>query len=233
MDIKEVTANPVVRYTLILLLGIGIGAVFYPTKHIEERERQKHELEMKKVLDEHAEQVKSLHQTIDAEVKHNLTLTKQYESKIHSLTSEIHDLKSKTKTSYYKIVRPDGTVEIKKFSESEVSESTKVITEIQQEFTEKVTSIEKKWETIHTKRVEELKTKFDSKLQEYQKQIDELEKSKVVDVNPKKFGLEAGMMTSGSYYGHVNADLFGPIFVGAHAQLGLAPAAGLGLGLRF
>src|SRR5690606_32585529 len=119
------------------------------------------------------------------------------------------------------------------FSESEVTESTKVIAQIQEEFKTKIESIEKKWSDVHRERVLELKKEYDSKLEEYQKKIVELEKDKIVDINKKSFGVEVGLVTGLNYYGHVTYDVFGPFFLGLHTQLGSSVSAGAGIGIRF
>ena len=221
------------RYALVLLAGIGIGALFYPTKHIEERERQRYEHELNVKNEEHLkaqEKTVEMYNSLSVEYRQ---LKSESENKITRLTSEVRDLKSKQKTAYYKVVRPDGTVEIQKFSETEVTESTKVITQIQEEFKQKVESIEQKWSDIHRERVTELSKEFKTKSEAYEKTIAELEKSKVVDINKKSFGLEGGLLTSGTYYGHATYDVFGPFFLGLHAQFGAATGGGGGIGIRF
>lgn len=237
--IKEFVKNSrLAQGILLLFLGMAIGAIFYPTKRIEERERHKYEEETKTLKEQHSKEMSSVQEKYDQTSK-ELTETKiETERKITKLTYEIKDLKSKQKTAYYKVVRPDGTVEIKKFSETEVTESTKVITQIQDEFKQKVDSIEKKWEEKHKERITELKKEFASKEEEYKHKLDEFEKSKVVEINKKSFGIEAGALLNGAYYGHATYDVVGPFFIGLHTQLGLGtnapPAtAGGGIGIRF
>lgn len=237
--VKEfIKNNQWAQFLLVLLVGIAIGAIFYPTKHIEERERQKHEEETKVLKETHAKELSQVHDTLDKSVQQASEYRKEAELKISKLTTENTTLKSKQKVAFYKVVRPDGTIEIKKFTETEVDESKQVVTSIQKEFSEKIASIETKWETIHKERVANLTKEFNSKEEEYKHKIDELEKSKVVDINKKSFGLEVGALTSGSGYGHVTYDVFGPFFLGLHAQFGLIPTApgaagGAGIGLRF
>jgi hypothetical protein len=228
-----VEGSKVIQFVLVLLLGIAIGAIFYPTKKIEERERQKHELETKTLNEQHTKELSQARDVLDkvtSEYKYKLTET---EKKVTKLTTENTTLKTSNKTAYYKIVRPDGTIEIKKFTETQVDESKQIITSIQEEFKQKVASIEAKWESVHKERVQALQKEFSSKEQTYKHQIDELEKSKVVEINKKSFGIEAGLLTSGNYYGHVTYDLFGPIFLGLHSQFGGSTSGGAGLGLRF
>ena len=231
--IKEFIKNSKpTQFILILLVGVAIGAIFYPTKHIEETLTQKHEAETKTLKEEHAKETAKLKETVDRITAESTQYRRDTETKITTLTSQVHELKNKQKTAYYKVVRPDGTVEIKKFTESEVNESTKVITQIQQEFKEKVEAIETKWETLHKERVAEIKKDFDSKEQTYKKEIDELKTTKVVDINKKSFGVEAGVLLDKSYYGHVTYDVFGPFFLGLHSQFGTTNTAGAGIGLR-
>lgn len=233
-----VEGSKVIQFVLVLLLGVAIGALFYPTKRIEERERQKHELETKTLNETHSKELSQVRDTLDKTTQEFKSQLSESEKKITKLTTENSTLKSSQKTAYYKLVKPDGTIEIKKFSETQVDESKQVITSIQEEFKQKVASIETKWETVHKERVEKLQKEFSSKEESYKHQIDELEKSKVVDINKKSFGAEVGVLTNLNYYGHVTYDVFGPFFLGLHAQFGLTPTApsaagGAGIGLRF
>lgn len=221
------------QFLLVLLVGMAIGAIFYPTKHIEERERQKHELETKTLSEQHSRELSKLQETLDKTVQQSTEYRQETEHRINILITENRTLKSHQRVSTYKLVKPDGTIEEKTFTETDIDESKQVITSIQEEFKQKVASIETKWETIHKERMQAIKKEFDSKEETYKKQIDELEKSKVVDVNKRSFGIEAGLMTSGNYYGHATYDFFGPFFLGFQGQFGQSSAAGAGLGLRF
>jgi uncharacterized membrane-anchored protein YhcB (DUF1043 family) len=231
--IEKITSSPILRYIAILIAGVAIGALFYPTKRIEERVSSKYEEEITHLKQEHEQSTKKLTEELTKTKEQQTHITRDYEQKITQLTTQISHLKSSTKTSYYKIVRPDGTVEIKKFSENDVSESTTVITQIQQEFKEKIDEIEVKWEKIHKERVEKLHHDYSAKEAQYQSKISELEKSKVTEINPRKLGLELGLLSNRDYYLHANADVFGPLFIGVHSQIGLYPSLGGGLGIRF
>jgi chromosome segregation ATPase len=229
--------NQLVRYALVLLGGITIGALFYPTKKIEEKITQKYEQQISKMKEEHAKEVSSTKEEHSAQVKNVTTKLEESERKISVLTVQVRDLKVKVRTAKYKIVRPDGTIEEKEFTESESEESTKIITQIQEEFKTKVSQIEERWSDIHKTRVTEIKKEFDKKESEYQKTIASLEKSKKTSINEKSFGLEAGIMSDKNYYGHATMDLWGPIFVGVHGTVGAKDntdnSLGAGIGLRF
>ena len=235
--IKEfISNNRWAQFVLVGVAGIAVGALFYPTKHIEETITQKYEEILAKEKLQHSDEMSKTTEDFLHQLKTSLAQTKELETKISSLTTEVKNLKSKQKTAYYKVVKPDGTIEIKKFTESEVTESTKVITQIQQEFKEKIATIETKWETIHKQRLQEVKSSFDLKEKEYQSKIAEYESKKVVDINPKKAGLELGATTKGAVYIHPSYDIFGPLFLGVHvegAPNGSEFGAGAGVGIKF
>lgn len=225
-----------VRYVLTLMAGVAIGAVFYPTKRVEEKIKKKYEEEIQRVYERNAsseEKWQELYSSVSEEYR---SYQKESNNKLESLTTTIRDLKSKQKTAYYKLVKPDGTIEERQFSESEVNESTQVVTQIRQEFQEKVQSIEQKWSDIHRQRLTEVKKQFEEKEQTYVKRIEELERSKVTTVNEKRFGAEVGMDTDRDYYIHGTGNIFGPVFMGVHGETSKefnSQSIGLGLGIQF
>lgn len=229
--------NQLVRYALVLLAGVTVGALFYPTKKIEEKITQKYEQQISKMREEHAKEISNTREESLAKTREVSLKLEESEKKVSTLITQVRDLKTKVKTAKYKIVRPDGTIEEKEFTESESEESTKVITQIQEEFKTKVAQIEVKWSDIHKTRVTEIKKEFDKKETEYQRTIATLEKTKRVTVNDKSFGLEAGIMSNKDYYGHATMDLWGPVFVGVHGTVGAKDntdnSLGAGIGLRF
>lgn len=219
----------------VLLIGITIGVVFYPTKRIEEKMTQKHQEEISILKEAHSKEVKEINDKYVAVVQENKELHVEAERKITKLQEEVKTLQSKQKTATYRLVKPDGTIEERIFTESEVNESSKVVTQIQEEFKVKIDQIETKWSTIHQERVAKIQKDFDSKETDYKKTIDELTKSKVTSINEKRFGLEAGIMSNKNYYGHATMDVWGPTFVGVQGELGPNNdnKLGIGLGLRF
>ena len=235
MNFLDLLKNEYVRGVLVLLMGITIGAVFYPTKRIEEKLTQKHQEEITLLKESHSKEVQDITEKYASSLKENKELHIQSEQKITKLTNEVKTLKSKQKIATYKLIKPDGTIEERTFSETEIDESSKVVTSIQEEFKQKIDQIETKWSDIHKERVTKIQKNFDAKETEYKKTIDELTKSRTVSVNEKRFGLEAGMMSNKDYYGHATADLWGPVFIGVHGELGSNNdnKLGAGIGLRF
>lgn len=232
-----VKGSKLLQFALVGVSGIAIGAIFYPTKHIEETYKEHYEEVLKKEREETAKRELETKAAYTKELTSIHSQKMELESKVSVLTVEVRDLKSKQKTAYYKIVRPDGTIEIKRFTESEVTESTQVISQIQTEFKQKVESIEQKWEKVHKERVTKLKEEYSAKEKEYQSKIHDLEKTKVVDINKKNGGLEVGLTTKGNVYLHPTYDVFGPVFIGAHAEgspaTGSGFSGGAGVGIRF
>jgi hypothetical protein len=210
-----------------------MGVLLYPSKRIEEKIKSKYEQELSTVRTTYEKETAFLTEKLEKTTSNQKSLVKDYESKISLLNTKIVELNSKVKTSYFKIVRPDGTVEVRRFKESEINESTKIISEIQKDFKQKLEETEKLWESVHRERVILVRQEFEKKEAEYQKKIAQLESSKTEEVNAKSVGAEIGKMSNGNYYGHVTADFFGPFFIGAQGELGSQSSMGLGIGLRF
>lgn len=235
MDLKALLSKESFRYVITLIVGVTIGVLFYPTKRVGESISQKYEKEISLLKETHNKELVVLSEKYNSQVQENLNIKIQTEKKLNSLALEIKDLKSKQKTAYYKLVKPDGTVEIKRFSEIEVTESTKVIVQIQEEFRQKIDKIESKWSDIHKERISVIKKEFDTKESEYQKTISQLQMRKTIASNEKRFGLEAGLLTDKSYYVHSSMDVWGPLYLGVHGQYNDNgnKQLGVGLGLRF
>lgn len=238
----ELLKNEYVRLGLALSFGLVLGAVFYPTKRIEEKMTQKHQEEMQKFSEEHVKEVTELNEKIVKVEAESKSYKEETEKKYSMLKTENKELKSKQKTAYYKIIRPDGTIEIKKFTESEVSESSKVVTSIQEEFKTKIESIETKWASIHTERMLAVKKEFDSKESEYKKTIDELTKSKTTSINESSSTVDVGITSKMDYYGHATTSIRGPIIGSLHVdqkkedlskQQAAETVVGAGVGWKF
>jgi hypothetical protein len=230
----EFLKNEYIRYVLILLLGITIGALFYPTKRIEEKLSFKYEQEMSSLKELHSKETSQLIEKFDSSLKEQKQLHSESEKKVSKLSEEVKSLQSKQKTSYFKLIKPDGTIEIKKFTESEINESTKVVTQIQEEFKTKVDQIETKWSEIHKEKVIKIQKEFESKEANYKKTIEDLQKSKITSINEKTHSIEFGVQSDKSYYGGVSMDIWGPFSLGVSSTIGSTPAVlGVGLGMKF
>ncbi len=226
--------NQYVRYAITLFVGITIGALFYPTKRVEERVSQKYEQQIKTLNESHSKEMQASHEQLDKATAQSKSYKKTTQVTINKLTTQVQSLKSSKKTNYYKIVHPDGTVEVRSSSDSESDAENKVVTQVQQEYQQKVDEVEKKWSKIHQDRVAVLSKEYTSKAENYERIISELKKEKITETNMKKFGVEGGLLSDKDYYVHVTGDLWGPIFLGFQGETGQHDSKlGLGLGIRF
>ena len=232
---KQLLKNRIVQFALTLIAGVAIGALFYPTKNIEERVKKEYEQKIEKITAESKQLEESLEEQIDSLKEEKTTLRIETSTRINKLTFQVRELESKKKETFYKIIKPDGTIEEKRYSESEVNESSKVVTQVREEFDRKVTEISERWQRVHISRVKKLKEQFDKKESEYKQTIAKLESEKKVEINPKKYGVELGYTSRDTYYGHVNVDVFGPIFIGLHTESDFLGdhSVGGGIGIRF
>ncbi len=227
--------NKYVQWVLILLVGIGIGAIFYPTKTIREEEQQKYERQLKKVTEQHQTEVKTMAEKHSQELSVVKTKLEETHRTVDVLRNENHHLKQKVEEGTLKIVKPDGTIVEKTYKKTETEQISKITTSIKDEFTRKVKSIENKWKKIHTERLTKVKKDFDLKIQEKEKEIFELKKSRTVEINKRNFGLSVGILTNKNYYTGVSYDIYGPFFLDLHTESDLEGdfAIGGGIGLRF
>jgi hypothetical protein len=226
-------AHPFAQYIGIFILGVAIGALFYPSKRIEEKTKATYEQQISQIKDAHSKELQKTQQEYQSQIDSLKQKKVETEQKLVELNQQVVQLKTHQKSSYYKIVHPDGTIEIKRSAESDTDESQKVIQQVQQEFTQKLDEQQKTLTTVYEKRVSDLQKQFDSKEQDYQKQIQTLETSKVIEINKRNYDLEIGALTDQDIYLHASTALFGPFFIGVHSQIGPSPAIGAGLGLRF
>jgi uncharacterized membrane protein YhiD involved in acid resistance len=85
---------------------------------------------------------------------------------------------------------------------------------------------------LYETRTKEVKEKYEKQLAEAQKEIFKLKEKEKIEINKKRFGIEFGVLASKSYYVHINADVFGPLYIGVQTQLGNNNTLGAGVGLR-
>ena len=225
-------------YIATLIVGVVVGAVFYPSKRQTEHLKKTYEQQLSQVRQEHAREISMLEEKYKLALEEHKSKLAEYDKRVITLTAEIRSLRSKQQTSRYKIVHPDGTVEEKEFTKMETSESSKMISKIREKFNAKVAEIETKWMQIHRDKVSEIKREFDRKESEYKSTIASLERRVTVEINPRRFGLEVGLTDLRQYYLHATADLAGPIFFGVHGQSSssgdrLGGVIGVGVGVRF
>lgn len=231
--VKSAMSNPWVRYIVILLVGITIGAVFYPTKSIKETISKQYEQQIKTLNEQHQQETDRTAKTYDQTINDMKTKESQSSEQIQKLSTQVTQLKSHVKTTVYKIVHPDGSIEEHDTSEEDTDQSDSISTQIQAEYQQKLQEQQQQLQITHQQEIATLQKQFDQKEANYKEQISSMQESKTVITNPKHFGVEAGMLVNKDYYGHVTYDIFGPVFLGLQGQFGPDPAAGIGIGIRF
>jgi len=232
---KKVLQNKYIQWILILIIGISIGAICYPSKSIRIDEQQKYQRQLEKKQQEHVKQVKDMVDKFDATQTSMKTKIEESNRKVHSLTQENHELRKKTDEGTLKIVKPDGTIIEKTYKKTETEQISQITTEITEEFNRKVKSIENKWMTIHKQRVSKIKQEFDKQIKEKEQVISEFKRKKSVEINKRSFGIAVGYLTNNNYYTSISRDVFGPVFIDVKTESNFANnfAVGGGIGLRF
>ena len=235
--LKKLLSNKWAIPVVTLLAGMAIGAIFYPSKSITREETARYEAKIEK-LEEEKKSIKALSEvTLKSMEAANKSMIAEKESKISSLRTENTHLKKKTKERIVKIISPDGTIREEIVRESDTEIVSQIVTDIKQEFNEKVTSIESKWKKIHETRVVTIRETYEKKLSDKQHIIDTYSKKETIKINERKFGISVGYTNDQRYYGGVSYDVFGPVFLDLHLDADPKVTGenqlGVGIGFRF
>lgn len=228
--------NMWVKYIVILFIGVTIGSIFYPSKSITREEVAKYEAKIEKVQEEKREAVSRAMSVVNEKSEQHKEFKRESEHKISSLRTENTHLKQKTKERIVKIIKPDGTITEEIVRESDTEVVSQIVTDIKQEFNEKVSSIEKKWKTIHTKRVTTIRDTYEKKLAEKQHIVDEYSKKETIKINERKFGISLGYTSYDKYFSSISYDMYGPFFLDLHIESNKGfsdTGGGIGIGFRF
>jgi len=241
-EILKMLKNRYVQLVLAFGIGAAIGVVFYPSKSTETREKiqlleqtvKTQELE----LNEKEIKVRTTERSLQESTASFKTYREDTNSKIESLRTENSSLKQSAKRQKFRLVKPDGTIIEKEFEESSSEEVTSVVTEVREEFTRKVESIESKWKQIHETRVQKIKESYEKKLKEKKTEIQIVEKivekEKIVKVNEKKLRTEIGYSSDDKAYTHASYPVWGPMFLGGGVSIDRdlkLPEARIGVGI--
>ena len=203
---------------LALVLGLGVGALFGRNgaqTQTRETMKQEYELKISEIQKEHSERESSLSQSLLQEQASNKEFRSETSHKLEILATENTKLKQSSKRSTYKLVKPDGTILEKTYDQSDSESSQEVVTEIKQEFDQKVASIESTWKKVHEERVAQLKVQFDKDLEKARSEVKTVEVVKEKIVTKKSLRPEIGLNTDKNVYLHASYPLLGPVTVGA------------------
>lgn len=226
--VKDLLKKKSTQLVLALLLGVTVGALFYPTKSIKE----KYELQIKELKKESSTKIAELEESLESSEEENREYQEETRRTMSELRTENRELRKSMKRKKFKLVKPDGTIIEKEYEESQSEEISSVVTEIREEFDQKVSSIESRWKKVHLERVSKLREQHESEI----KKIRSEKKERVVEVNKKKLRPEIGINTNLDAYFHMTYSLWGPVFIGGGASVnpqdGQFGEARFGLGLE-
>lgn len=225
-----------VRYILILLVGIGVGAIFYPSKTITKEEEITLKQKIERLETEKKNITSFFEKRLEMEIYQGKKYHEQVTKEIDSLKEENTTLKQKVSEKKFKIVRPDGTIEEQWFKDSESEVVTSTVTKIKSEFNRKVESIENKWKNMHEERVKKVKEDYEKKIAELREHEATKTTKEKIEINKHNFGVSLGYTTEQNYFSSVTYDIYGPFFLDVHLESDKQfgdKEIGFGVGLRF
>jgi hypothetical protein len=228
-----IKASKPLQFAAVFVAGAVIAAVFYPTKQIKESLQKTYQSQISTLQQQQASTLATQQSSYQKLSDQYSSYKTQTDSKINELTDQVSSLKSHSKTTTFKIVHPDGTIEERDTTESDVDQTQQVTQQIQDEWQQKTTDAVSTVTQQFQTQISTLQSQWSSKEQSYQSQIATLSQTKTETINPKDFTLDVGMLTNADYYGHVTYSILGPFTLGLQAQFGPSPAAGAGVGIRF
>ena len=228
--------NKYVQLILTLAIGIGIGAIFYPSKTITKESTYKYEQKIERL--ENEKKINDILHYKQLLIKENEYKEYKEETtkKTESLKQENFQLKQKVSEKKFKIIRPDGTIEEQWFKDSETDVVSSTVTKIKSEFTRKVSEIENKWKVIHEKRVSKIKETYEKKIASIESTSIQATSKTKTEINKRYFGLSLGYISDKKYFSSVNYDVYGPWFLDLHLESTRdfnEKEAGVGIGWRF
>src|ERR1019366_2262594 len=121
-----IKASKSAQYIVIFLAGAIFSAVFYPTKQIKESLEKTYQQQIATLQQQQSQTLatqQASYQKLSDEYSGYKTQT---DAKINDLTSQNTSLKNHTKTTVFKVVHPDGTVEEHDVTESDTDQTDQI-----------------------------------------------------------------------------------------------------------
>jgi uncharacterized membrane-anchored protein YhcB (DUF1043 family) len=227
--------NRIVQLSLTLVLGIAIGAIFYPTKSIREEESAKYQQQIATIQSEHSKEIKEIDTKYTLDVKMLSQKNEDIKSLYEKSRTENIELRQKMKKRTVKITKPDGTIIETILEESESETISKITDDLKQSYESKLQEQQATLTKESNDKQEKIKTEYESQLKQKTETIQTYERQFSEDINKKSFGISAGYMLNKSYFGSVQKDIFGPVFLDVTGVSNLKDEynVGAGIGLRF
>ena len=249
--LQRLLRNKYTPYALAFVGGIVLTIIVYPSGSITKTERSKIEEEIRSSYETKLQESESIlkseresHQKEINSIKQETSKRElEMSTKINSLVTENSSLKQRTKMVTIEKIYPDGRIERKTISTSELESETQTIARIQQEADQKIKDTVDKLNEDHAKEIAEktsdLRSKVDSlstTLQTSERLLkEEREKTSSIIKNPRPFALGLGLNTDKQYTVETQYTFWGPVYLGASYDRGgiSNDRAGLSLGIRF
>lgn len=249
--LEKIKSSKYSSYAGAFIVGVLLTVIVYPSGFITKTERSKIEEEIRTAYETKLQQSESLlkseresHQKEIVSIKEETSKRElEMSTKINSLVTENSSLKQKTKMVTVEKIFPDGRIERKIISVSELESQTQTIAKIQQEAEQKLKETITKLKEEHAKEVTEktsdLVAKVDSlsaSLQTSERLLkEEREKTSSVTKNTRPFAFGLGVNTDKQYTVETQYTFWGPVYLGASYDRGgiSNDRAGLSLGIRF
>lgn len=234
MNLKEIAANKWTQIVGALVAGIMLGMFVMPTKETTEDVTAQYEKEIQILKTEHAKETSYLRASIDFLAARQKQLVDSYEAKINTLTSQVRELTSHRVEIYYKIVKPDGTIEEKRYIETEDKVKETMLAEMKSEYERQMKVTEQEYQKRSEQQIVSVKAEYQVKVDTLERELSKYKNSTQTVTNPKKLGAEIGFNTDQRVYLHTTYDAWGPIFIGGQIEKGTtSTGAGIGIGVRF
>lgn len=234
--LKKLAQTTSFKIGMALIVGIAIGAIFYPKKEVTEETKVRIEELKQKEAEYKAKYEAEYQEKLKAVETQNKKLTESLTNKLEKTVQENSKLRLQTEEQIVKIIRPDGTIEEKTIRKSDTQKETQIVTTIKEEFTRKIEEIETRYKEVYAERLEKIKQDVESKLKEKDHKIAELESKKHTKINDGDTRLGVGMTNERDYYGLIERDIFGPIFMHGLIEQDRQQnqlKGGIGIGLKF
>lgn len=233
IDIKSWLGNRYVQLVGALVAGALLSALFYPSSQTEERIKQKYEQITKQKVQEQRDITTSVVKEYNSLSQTYRNLQDEYKSKVSQLTSTIQEMTSSRIEIFYKLTKPDGTIEERRYFEYRNTATAKMLTDLKTDYERKMQETQSETQKKHEAEVAQMKDSYSRQIASLTKKISILEKETTTTINPKKFGLEAGATLERRGYAHATYTFWGPMFLGTHYETdGTKSSFGMGLGIN-
>jgi hypothetical protein len=235
MNVKTIVTNKYFINVACVLVGIGIGILFYPNSTLIKTHDEQITSVFKEEITKKSQYVQKLEELLILEKREVNIAHDFYKNELEILKKENKQLKASSKKTTYKLIKPDGTIVETTSEESNLEQISSIVEQNKQSHERE---LQQQKETIEKSYSEKLsKTEHQSKetIDKYAKENKEISNKLEQEKNKKQFGIEAGILLTKDWYTHITYDLYGPFFIGGQIQFNMIDPStvGVGIGIKF